>query len=94
MTLNLEKLDRYTHLRGAGLEELEWRGSDDDDGPDSSSDQGRQGSSEEESEDENGLEEFTGDEDDDEEEKARKHATLSKAEQVRLSLGIRCLGCH
>jgi hypothetical protein len=31
VTLNLEKLDRYVHIRGTGLEELEWRGSDDED---------------------------------------------------------------
>jgi hypothetical protein len=37
VTLNLEKLDRFNHLRGTGIDEMVWAGSDDEDGPDSES---------------------------------------------------------
>lgn len=80
ITLNLEKLDKYNHLRGTGLEELEWDGSEDED-MDSSSD-----SEEEESDEEDEEEELAAldDEEDDEDARAARHAALSQAEKDAL----------
>ena len=81
VTLNLEKLDKYTHLRGTGLEELEaeWKGSDDED-------MGSDSEQEEDSEEEDdGEDEMEGIEEDEESEeaKAKRHAALTQAEKVR-----------
>jgi len=66
VTLNLEKLDRFVHLRGTGLDELEWRGSDD----------------EEEGEDGDELGELLDEGEMNEEERERRHAGLTQAEKV------------
>ena len=82
VTLNLEKLDKYVHIRGTGLEELEgeWRGSEDEDmGSDSEDDDDGESSSED---GEDGMVELDEHEDDDEETKAKRHAALSQAERV------------
>ncbi|KAK1926781.1 hypothetical protein DB88DRAFT_181067 [Papiliotrema laurentii] len=82
VTLNLEKLDRYVHLRGTGLEELEaeWKGSDDED-MDSDSEQEEESEGEDEDGDEmDGIE----DEDEDEEAKEKRHAALTQAEKDAL----------
>lgn len=82
VTLNLEKLDRFNHLRGTGLDEMEWRGSDDEDGGLSDSD-----SDEDEDDESSGDEEeemaALEDEDEDDEAKESRHAALSQAEKVR-----------
>ena len=82
VTLNLEKLDRYVHLRGTGLDELkeEWKGSDDE-AMDSGSEDTGSDSSEDEDEDEDG-EELMDENDEDQEEKKRRHAALSQAEKA------------
>lgn len=81
VTLNLEKLDQYVHLRGTGLDELEWRGSDDEDGLSSGSDEDEDEDSEEEGVDGDELEELEDGEEDDEE-RERRHAALTLAEKV------------
>lgn len=81
VTLNLEKLDRYIHLRGTGLDELEWRGSDDEDGPDSGSDEEGE-ESEDEGEDGDELEPLEDDAEEDEVERERRHAALTASEKV------------
>lgn len=86
VTLNLEKLDKFVHIRGTGLEELEWRGSSDEEG--GSSDDEDDDNSEPEGEDEDEEDEGEdGDkievDDEDEEAKAKRHAALTQAEKVR-----------
>jgi hypothetical protein len=78
VTLNLEKLDRFVHLRGTGLEELEaeWKGSDDEDMGSDSEDE------DSESEDDGEEIEVLDVEDEDEEAKEKRHAALSQAERV------------
>lgn len=83
VTLNLEKLDRWNHLRGAGLDELEWKGSDDEEGF-SGSDDDDDESSDDEEEEEEALAALE-DAEDDEEAKEARHAALSQAEKVRRS---------
>lgn len=80
VTLNLEKLDRYVHLRGTGLEELEWKGSDDEDsskgsGDEESDEDEESGDDEEEEEDE---------EEESEEAKEKRHLAMSQAEKEAL----------
>jgi hypothetical protein len=82
VTLNLEKLDRFVHLRGTGLDELEWRGSDDEDGLDSGSDDEEDEGSEEEGEDGDELGELLDEGEMNEEERERRHAGLTQAEKV------------
>ena len=82
VTLNLEKLDRYVHLRGMRLDELEWKGSDDEDGSDSVSDEDDEASEGDEEQDEDELEEDDEDDEYDGEEKERRHAALTLAEKV------------
>ena len=79
MTLNLEKLDQYVHIRGTGLEELEaeWKASDDED-MDSDSEDEEDDESEDDGEDVE-IEE----EEEDLEEREKRHAALSQAEKVR-----------
>jgi len=82
VTLNLEKLDRFNHIRGTGLEELEaeWKGSDDEAmGSDSDDEESESEDEGEEGDEMDGVE----DEEDDEDAKARRHAALSQAEKVR-----------
>lgn len=84
VTLNLEKLDRFIHLRGTGLEELEaeWKGSDDEDmGSDSEKGDEEEEESEDDAEDE--MEGIEGEEDD-AEAKEKRHAALSQAEKDEL----------
>jgi hypothetical protein len=69
------------HIRGTGLEELEWRGSDDED---DESESGEESESESEGEEGDEIEE-EGDEDD-EEAKAKRHAAMTQAEKVGLSV--------
>lgn len=80
MTLNLEKLDRWNHLRGTGLDELEWKGSDDEGFSDSESDSDEDSTDGEEEEEEAlaALE----DAEDDEVAKEARHAALTQAEKV------------
>lgn len=88
VTLNLEKLDKYTHIRGTGLEELEWRGSSDEEGDSSDEDDSRRDGSSDEEDEEEVDEGVEGDEievdDEDEEAKAKRHAALTQAEKVSL----------
>ncbi|EIW72802.1 hypothetical protein TREMEDRAFT_72882 [Tremella mesenterica DSM 1558] len=79
VTLNLEKLDQYIHIRGTGLDELEWRGSSDEEGD--SSDEGGSDSGESDEEDDGSMEV---DEEEGEEDKEKRHAALSQAEKEAL----------
>jgi hypothetical protein len=79
VTLNLEKLDKFVHLRGTGLDEFEWKGSDDEDG-ESDSD----GEEEEESDEGESGDEVEDLDDEDEEGKARRHAAMTQAEKEAL----------
>ena len=93
VTLNLEKLDRFNHLRGTGLEELEaeWKGSDDEAmGSDSDDEESESEDEGEEGDEMDGVEE----EEDDEEAKARRHAALSQAEKVCVVAGAIPLEHH
>lgn len=80
MTLNLEKLDRWNHLRGTGLDELEWKGSDDE-GFSESDDDEEDESSDDEEEEEEALAALE-DAEDDEDAKEARHAALSQSEKV------------
>lgn len=91
ITLNLEKLDKFNHIRGSGLEDLEWKGSDDEDGGGDSDDEddsdderrGRDDDEEEEESEDDGEDIIpTDDEDLDEEERERRHAALTQKEKV------------
>ncbi|KAL7420613.1 Kelch repeat-containing protein 3 [Cryptotrichosporon argae] len=90
VTLNLEKLDRFVHLRGTGLDELEWLESDDEGDSESEDGDGGRGreaedgdeSDEDEDEDEAALADEEDDEDD--EAKERRHAALTQAEKDAL----------
>ena len=79
VTLNLDKLDRFNHIRGTGLEELEWQGSSDEEGSSDSGDEEEEESEEDEEDDPMGEE----DEEEGEEDKEARHAALSQAEKVR-----------
>lgn len=89
ITLNLEKLDKFNHIRGSGLEDLEWKGSDDEEGGGDSDDDESSDERGEREEDEEGSQSDDGediiptdDEDLDEEEKERRHAALTQKEKV------------
>ncbi|KAL1410610.1 Kelch repeat-containing protein 3 [Vanrija albida] len=82
ITLNLEKLDRFNHLRGTGLEELEWKGSDDE-GGDSDSDDEDDEDEDDDDDDEEEIAALDDDEDDDAAKEAR-HAALTQAEKDEL----------
>lgn len=77
VTLNLEKLDRFIHIRGTGLEELEWQGSSDEDGESDSSD-GQEDDSEDEDEEDDPMGE---EEEEGEDAKEARHAALTQAEK-------------
>ncbi|ORX35978.1 hypothetical protein BD324DRAFT_629737 [Kockovaella imperatae] len=85
VTLNLEKLDRFVHIRGTGLEELEaeWRGSDEEDdaGSESDSDGGDSDESEDDGEEDVVMEE---EDEETEEAKEKRHNALSQAEKDAL----------
>lgn len=89
VTLNLEKLDRFVHLRGTGLDELEWRGSDDEGSDGDSDDDGEDG---EDTEDEDGEDEVEGEMEaleegeESEDAKEKRHAALSQAEKVSCAI--------
>lgn len=85
VTLNLEKLDRWNHLRGTGLDELEWKGSDDE-GFSESEDNEDDESSDDEEEEEEALAALE-DAEEDEDAKEARHAALSQAEKVRFARG-------
>ncbi|EJT46220.1 hypothetical protein A1Q1_05177 [Trichosporon asahii var. asahii CBS 2479] len=69
----------WNHLRGTGLDELEWKGSDDEEGF-SGSDDDEEESSDDEEEEEEALAALE-DAEDDEEAKEARHAALSQAEK-------------
>lgn len=77
VTLNLEKLDKWNHVRSSGLEELEWKGSDDEEG-DSSSDEDEESESEGEEGDE-----IVDEMEEGEERKEARLAALTQFERVR-----------
>ena len=82
ITLNLEKLDRYVHIRGTGLEEMEaeWRGSDDETMGSDSDDE----SDEDDDVEGDDMDDAMSDEEEDPEEKAKRHNALSQAEKDAL----------
>lgn len=82
VTLNLEKLDRFVHLRGTGLDELEWRGSDDEEGGSSDSEDGGEDDSDDEDEGVDEELEALEEGEEDEEARERRFAALSQAEKV------------
>ncbi|WVO12937.1 hypothetical protein L204_100546 [Cryptococcus depauperatus] len=89
ITLNLEKLDYYVHLRGTGLDELEWKGSDDEDGIDSDSednneDEGGRNDEDDDDDDDGAEMEGLDEGDDDEETKKKRHAALTQTEKDTL----------
>lgn len=73
-------------MRGTGLDELVWAGSDDEDGPSSDSEDGEEEEEESSGDEEEELAalEAEGDEDEDDEAKAARHAALSQAEKDAL----------
>lgn len=92
MTLNLEKLDRFVHLRGTGLDELEWKGSDDEEGGSSDS-EGDEPDDESDDDDDEGVDdelEALEEGEEDEEARERRFAALSQAEKVSRNFTPHC----
>ncbi|BEJ13263.1 hypothetical protein CspHIS471_0304370 [Cutaneotrichosporon sp. HIS471] len=82
VTLNLEKLDLFNHLRGTGIDEMVWAGSDDEDGQSDSEDDEDDDEDEEDEEEE--LAALEDEEEGDGEAREAAHAALSQAEKDAL----------